>query len=35
MSDDTPTEFTADVAAVSDGARTLFIADFNDTRRGP
>ena len=33
MSDDTPTpaEFTADVAAVSDGARTLFIADFNDT----
>ena len=31
MSDETPTEFTADVASVSDGARTLFIADFNDT----
>ena len=31
MSDDTPTEFTADVAAVSDGARTLFVADFSDT----
>lgn len=31
MSDETPTEFTAEVAAVSDGARTLFIADFNDT----
>ena len=31
MSEDTPTEFTADVAAVSDGARTLFIADFNET----
>jgi uncharacterized membrane protein len=31
MSDDTPTEFTADVAAVSDGASTLFVADFNDT----
>ncbi len=34
MSDDTTDqtpEFTADVAAVSDGARTLFIADFNDT----
>ena len=36
MSDDTtssqdPTEHTADVAAVSDGARTLFVADFNDT----
>ena len=30
MSDDT-TELTADVTAVSDGARTLFIADFNDT----
>jgi uncharacterized membrane protein len=26
-----PTERTADVAAVSDGARTLFVADFNDT----
>lgn len=26
-----PTEFTADMAAVSDGARTLFVADFNDT----
>ena len=24
-------EFTADVAAVSDGAVTLFVADFNDT----
>ena len=24
-------EFTADVAAVSDGATTLFVADFNDT----
>ncbi len=35
MSDDTPTEFTADVAAVSDGATTLFVADFNDTVRGP
>ena len=31
MSDETPTDFTAEVAAVSDGARTLFIADFNDT----
>ena len=31
MSDDTPAEFTADVAAVSDGASTLFVADFNDT----
>jgi uncharacterized membrane protein len=31
MSDDTTTDFTADVAAVSDGARTLFVADFNDT----
>ena len=31
MSDETPTEFTADVAAVSDGASTLFVADFNDT----
>ena len=35
MSDNTPTEpateLTAEVAAVSDGARTLFIADFNDT----
>ena len=34
MSDDTTDqtpEFTADVASVSDGARTLFIADFNDT----
>lgn len=31
MSDNTPTEFTAEVAAVSDGARTLFIADFSDT----
>ena len=34
MSDDTTDqtpEFTADVAAVTDGARTLFIADFNDT----
>ena len=31
MSDDTPTQFTADVAAVSDGARTLFVADFSDT----
>jgi len=28
--DQTP-EFTAEVAAVSDGARTLFIADFSDT----
>ncbi|MFL6153644.1 MAG: hypothetical protein ACJ72B_14795, partial [Ornithinibacter sp.] len=28
--DATP-ELTAEVAAVSDGARTLFIADFNDT----
>ena len=24
-------EFTAEVAAVSDGATTLFVADFNDT----
>ena len=36
MSDDTTktpenSELTADVTAVSDGARTLFIADFNDT----
>jgi uncharacterized membrane protein len=43
MSDNTPTELnaelaaevnaelTAELAAVSDGARTLFIADFNDT----
>jgi uncharacterized membrane protein len=34
MSDDTTAqtpEFTADVTSVSDGARTLFIADFNDT----
>ena len=31
MSDDTPTEVTAEVAAVSDGARTLFVADFSDT----
>lgn len=31
MSEDTPTELTAEVAAVSDGASTLFIADFNDT----
>jgi uncharacterized membrane protein len=31
MSDETPTEFTADVAALSDGASTLFVADFNDT----
>ena len=31
MSDDTPTERTAEVAALSDGARTLFVADFNDT----
>jgi uncharacterized membrane protein len=36
MSDDTTSspdrpERTADVAAVSDGARTLFVADFNDT----
>lgn len=31
MSDETPTEFTADLAAVSDGASTLFVADFNDT----
>lgn len=35
MSDDTTseneTEFTADVAAISDGARTLIVADFSDT----
>ena len=36
MSDDTTetpenSQLTADVTAVSDGARTLFIADFNDT----
>ena len=31
MSDETPTDLTAEVAAVSDGAHTLFIADFNDT----
>ena len=30
MSDttDQPTEVTADIAAVSDGATTLFVADF-------
>ena len=30
-STDQTSELTAEVAAVSDGARTLFIADFNDT----
>ena len=28
---DQPTEVTADIAAVSDGATTLFVADFDDT----
>jgi uncharacterized membrane protein len=31
MSDDTPQQHSADVAAVSDGASTLFVADFDDT----
>jgi uncharacterized membrane protein len=31
MSDDTPTEFTAEMAAVSDGGTTLLVADFSDT----
>src|SRR5918993_5802869 len=35
MSDETPNEFTADVAAVSDGASTLFVADFNATSAAP
>lgn len=30
-SDQSPTEVTADIAAVSDGATTLFVADFSDT----
>ena len=35
MSDETPTELTAEVAAVSDGAHTLFIADLQRHRCGP
>jgi len=31
MSEDTPTEFTAEMAAVTDGGTTLFVADFGDT----
>ena len=31
MSDDTPTEVVAAAAVVSDGATTLFVADFDDT----